>query len=768
MTNAEKEQRFQFPGTPRYWYGRRLSCAAEEASASVAVPYYTANEAGLSVVTSFGSQDLVVRIPTPSATPHTVSRFVSDRSWTAWSELGSDGWRIRLQEDRSAAETVFETPDSIPYIDLSSGAYGPVIVFSTVSARGSRVWLLRAKSKNSYHAVQLSREEADATRPTVGVSSNRVVAAWDEHSEGYAVVVASGTLTGPMEEIGRFASREERWLAPSIVARTDETTYLAWLSLVTVEDDLGVVDRAPFVEARVISSSGTESLAGPSTDSCGRFLDLRDGSLPIFRSKGYLGRRRDFSLRMVGEDVWCFWESRPESTGTSVAGSLLGAKVGGAATVSIHSGGYAYAVAPVNGSSAGTDSIAVGYLDFSQQDETVPQVRMIEIAHANRIPQTDPSPERFGRWRVRSDSPRIPGKRERLSVDNRELGIYWADTHVHSNFSADAEGEIDELITYARDIAALDAVCIIDNDYYPHKALTEPEWRIKNDYSARYTRDGSFVAFPGYEFTFHRRDLDPTFNHRTVVFPRPGGKLVRRIDPGIDSERAFYAALDDANAMCYPHHPTFDLVNPAHEWNVEVTSSWRVCIEECDFVPRLLQAGHRLGFIGSSDQHRCVPGEGGALTAVYATDLTPEALFEAYRARRLVATQGARPFIDFRANGAFIGGETVADRTVYLRGVVRADRPIARVDLIRSGRTLHTIRPNSNESSFEFEDIEDASGVRYYFLRVRLNGDPSFNADPARNLRTPLTLNSRYPHNLCRAQGVFAWTSPIWVTPAPR
>ena len=56
------------------------------------------------------------------------------------------------------------------------------------------------------------------------------------------------------------------------------------------------------------------------------------------------------------------------------------------------------------------------------------------------------------------------------------MGLFWADTHCHSVLSADAEGELDELAAFGRDIAGLDIMAIVDNDYYPYKALTGAEW----------------------------------------------------------------------------------------------------------------------------------------------------------------------------------------------------------------------------------------------------------------------------------------------------
>ena len=60
------------------------------------------------------------------------------------------------------------------------------------------------------------------------------------------------------------------------------------------------------------------------------------------------------------------------------------------------------------------------------------------------------------------------------------------------------------------------------------------------------------------------------------------------------------------------------------------------------------------------------------------------------------------------------------------------------------------------------EDVGE--GTHFYFLRVKLVGEAPYNFDPAENASAPFTRQSRYPHNLAKARGVYAWTSPVWVS----
>jgi len=210
-------------------------------------------------------------------------------------------------------------------------------------------------------------------------------------------------------------------------------------------------------------------------------------------------------------------------------------------------------------------------------------------------------------------------------------------------------------------------------------------------------------------------------------------------------------------------------MDPDIDRNVEVTSSWRVCIEEVDYVRDQLQAGHRFGFVGCSDSHRALPGLGGALTGLYVTELTPEALYEAYMQRRTIATQGIRLLIDFHADGdegpVFIGGEGVTAAAPHLTAAVEALRPIESVAVVRDGEIVHSEPAGETSHRLEWTDPDAAPGVHSYYLRVQLVGDPSFNISPEENeLHRAFTQEGRYPGNLARARGVFAWTSPIWLT----
>jgi len=172
------------------------------------------------------------------------------------------------------------------------------------------------------------------------------------------------------------------------------------------------------------------------------------------------------------------------------------------------------------------------------------------------------------------------------------------------------------------------------------------------------------------------------------------------------------------------------------------------------FAQDALKRGLKVGFHGSSDGHVQTPGHprrpgsggrngdfnrrdtgygSGALMAVLAPELTREALWDAFRARRTYATTSARIILDFRANGHLMGEELVADGPALFTGDVIGTGPIERLELIRDDRLVFTQPGGGDRVGLEYIDQGCPRGLHYYYLRVT------------------------------QVDGEFAWSSPIWV-----
>lgn len=472
----------------------------------------------------------------------------------------------------------------------------------------------------------------------------------------YAAAAYGGGIHWLVLQTTEFCEPERNKIRIIAIAdeRRLETTFVpdghvaAWVALQTVRDRTkDIFDVRAWVMTGRFSGDRADRLVfqtnPQSVEDAKNAADLREGLLAERWYKSYSGLRRNPMLT-VGPDgeVTLCWEVRVEAEQSHTRGHLMCRVLQGDNTWgprhALHRGGCGYAVPP----GCGPEGVGAWFLDFSQ-----PVQKM--LSHV--VVAAPPGPDRrrpgdpWARWSPavvrRKDEPR-----HGVRVGEKTYHLFWADTHCHSGFSPDAEGEVDELV----------------------------------------------------------------------------------------------------------------------ERNVEVCSSWRVCMEETDVTMKQLLGGRRLGFIGSSDGHRCVPGLGGALTGVYAEALARESLHEVYTARRLVATQVARVVVHMRVSGAFIGESGNSDGAPLIDLIVEAPGPIECVDVIRNGSVLVSARSGCPRHEIHAMDPEAAVGRHFYFARVKMVGDPSWGIGPERRDLRAHSTEGEYPHNLARARGVFAWSSPIWIT----
>ena len=157
-----------------------------------------------------------------------------------------------------------------------------------------------------------------------------------------------------------------------------------------------------------------------------------------------------------------------------------------------------------------------------------------------------------------------------------------------------------------------------------------------------------------------------------------------------------------------------------------------------------LNRGARYACVANGDTHRRAPGLSGGLTAIFADELTAEAILEALRQRRCYATSGSRIFLDSRANGRFMGQSVQAvghKITLTLNAI--GTRPITSVTLIRNGEEVKTFpAPGGCEIRVSYEDSFLAPGRHWYLWRVSQRP-----AAPA------------LPGNVSVAHGHLAWSS---------
>ena len=270
--------------------------------------------------------------------------------------------------------------------------------------------------------------------------------------------------------------------------------------------------------------------------------------------------------------------------------------------------------------------------------------------------------------------------------------IYWGDTHGHSGF-AEGVGSPDRFMTWARDDAGLDYVVHSEHDIW----TDDYEWGVLIDNVRRFSREGEFVAFLGYEWTIQNIQG----GHHNVLFRTADGR--RRV-PGREfgTLSGLYQGLrahhEPEDVIVIPHaHQAGDyrLSDPALQPLVEIMSQhgtfeW--------FGRSYLAQGHQVGFIAASDNHLSQPGytapqrgglaQRGGLGAVRASTLTRDALFDAMRDRAIYATTGERMILDVLVNGAEMGTRTAFAEQRRITGRVIGTAPVANIAVIKNGKEI--------------------------------------------------------------------------------
>lgn len=686
-----------------------------------------------------------------------------------WAAFTEGRWRVmaRLAQGGDWAQPVRLSAPDVEAVYPNVTAIGPGRFRLAWSEwRGGRFVVMTCElGASAGPATAVSTPETDAFRATFAKdAAGAMWIFWDAYQNAHSAVYAR-RLTPEPGPIERVSSSPDRCLKPVAIGGPGLDLHVAWVKVTDVTSAEGVIDQVHAIEMARRQGDRWEVLveAGGRTEVAVLAHGLTAKIAPKPEATGgYLGRRRDPMLVRDGEGVWLLWERKAVHTGNTgnVTGDLCGRRITAgrlAETVAVAQGWVDYRVAHGAEVRAGKLELMATTLP---RDAAREHVRLTVSPGAAKPLST----ETWQGWtRVALPLAEAAPQRHEIVDQGRKFQLAWMDSHVHSGLSADAEGEPDEIVLYARDRGRLDALVMQENDFY-NGPLTEWEYQLGGFFSKAFSQDGQFVALPGYEWTQQRPsdpgiDLDqPRFwranypNHRTVIYPRTGGPLVRYVDVQGDIRR-LHEAVAKAGGVLHTQHPTFDMHAHPVETAIEVTAGWGVYFLNPGRIHAALKEGHRPGFVGTSDSHRRNPGLGGGLTGLYVESLTPDAILEAYRARRVFATTGARIVLEARAHGVLMGQEArTAAGPVKLTLVAKGTRPLKSATLVRNGVELKTLSApaGATTANFEHDDADAPAGTHWYYWRVEQEGS-----------------SKHYGGNVMVALGNLAWSTPNWVRVGP-
>ena len=668
---------------------------------------------------------------------------VFDLVWLSGDQYETKVYYVRIKEGICSQPKVIQKSEFIMSIDLANDAFGKLfIVYSSITKNNRRVFCHIKDGEVLLGPFDVSQSNYDCMRPkVVNCGHDKMFVVWDEYTNDKGFTVKGCYYDkSDFKSILTIATGQDWKHSPSITADKSGNVYVAWLNVKDIINKDGVIDQLNTIQTARISKDGT--IFAISDNQNDHIVALEWGLVPIDQVWGYLGRRRHPMVKMMPDGkLLLMWERKSKwDGGTKItSGTLCGRIWDGfnwSAEFCLQEGKRFY-----EPDVSGIKQNNMLYLmareshEISHYDLVMSKIKICERILLNKHTEG---------WKSVNWKNQIEVTRNKIVCNDVEYTLFWGDLHVHSGLSADAEGEIDELVYYARDKAKLDVCAFQDNDYY-NLALTEYEWRINQEFSKRYSLDGKFILLPGFEWTC----VEPngTQNHRSVILNDYHKPLIRYAEQYGDVMQKLDEYVKHYGAILHPHHAEWTLYdNTADVANVEVCSGWAQYINESENIHEHLLKGRVFGFIAGSDYHRRNPGVGGALTGIYAKELSLHSILEALLARRCFATDGNRTVINFWINDSFMGECIESNINPIIRIHVESKNMIKNVRLIRDGKVIQTFKCNGKNVDIEYIDSNIRSGKHFYY--VTSESDASW---------------CHLKSNIAPAAGPWCWSSPIWV-----
>lgn len=327
-----------------------------------------------------------------------------------------------------------------------------------------------------------------------------------------------------------------------------------------------------------------------------------------------------------------------------------------------------------------------------------------------------------------------------ITEGGKEYTLVWGDMHGHTE--NDGIGTLDMYYSHGLFVTGMDFVASSNHDFTPD-FLTQSEWAATQALAAVLNQVPERVALSGWEWTTGAQD--ERGGHRAMYFMNDNGPLYRSTTWGSDTVYKLYALLRGQDVILQPHHNNWTGYDEELQPVFEITSAWRQQREEAtefkkegyvSSVWEALDRGYRIGFVGSGDSHWMGTGEDYGITGAYVEELTREGVFEGIRSKRVFASTGTRASIDFRVNGALMGGEIEAHGPVKIEVKVSGDADLDAVEIVKDHKVIHAVAGDGPGQAFTFVDQQpgsDGDKPSYYYLHI------------------------------CQKNAMYAWTSPTWV-----
>ena len=389
-----------------------------------------------------------------------------------WSALRDGRWQIMACERRGEKwlpPARLSEPDAnaIHPSAVKSAAGQLVVVWSSNQNQrftiNSRV--LERQGWGELRAV--SSGDCDAYRPTLAATvTGPVWVFWDQYDAG-SYTVNGRPLLPAGGSIEQLSPAGEYCMKPTALA-TEHDLVVAWLKKQDVVGRPGVISQWHTLHAAVREKDSWRMVADGRGDATA--ARLTQGLMAKIEPQpvatgGYLGRRTAPMLLGDEKQVWLLWERKAEHRGStgSVSGDLIAREICDGEwqpPVVAQQGLVDYHLAHPQRAQGGRFNIVAS--DVPKRGR-----RMFRVLQGDLRATTEFRQDEWTGWQpveLPIEAELTP--RREIRAGDKVYKLFWADLHCHTNLSADAEGEPDELTHYARDRARLDVVLFSDNDFY--------------------------------------------------------------------------------------------------------------------------------------------------------------------------------------------------------------------------------------------------------------------------------------------------------------
>lgn len=365
-----------------------------------------------------------------------------------------------------------------------------------------------------------------------------------------------------------------------------------------------------------------------------------------------------------------------------------------------------------------------------------------------------------------------------------DISLYWGILHGESE-RFDSTESIESCLRHFRDDRALNFYGT--SSYESLEETPVDVWKQISQCAAEFNDDERFNALLGFQWAGTAGDEGT----RLFVYSKDNKPILRKKDAKFNTLKKIYKQSNPKEMISIPTFTMgkgfdfdFSKHDPEFERVVEIYNAWgssectgkegntfpiraggKKGVQEAaeGSIQKALRNNVRVGFVAGGlddrgiyadffegDQEQYAPG----LTAIICKDQSRQALLDAMYQRSCYATTGERIIVNFTLAGKPMGSEvSTADKAGlsvnrHLSGTVAGTKKLKTIEIIRNGKVIETLKPDSYFLEFTYDDLNPLNKVTidnkdkkppfvYYYIRVTQD------------------------------DGNMAWSSPIWVDDVP-